>query len=59
MSDLDGIAMLLQPLENKGILKQRTLDELQQELPNFVVIEREVRHAYLCCLTRVAAFQRL
>lgn len=43
LADLEGIANLLLPLEQKGILKARTLDQLQEELPDFVVIEREVR----------------
>lgn len=41
LGDLEGIANLLLPLEQKGILKPRTLDQLQGELPGFVVIERE------------------
>lgn len=43
LADLEGIANLLLPLEQKGILKARTLDQLQEELTDFVVIEREVR----------------
>ncbi len=33
---------MLRPLEKKGILKPRTHDQLLQELPQYVVIEREV-----------------
>lgn len=41
MGDLEGIATMLLPLEKKGILKPRSPDQLQQELPHYVVIERE------------------
>lgn len=41
--DLGGIAELLAPLEQKGILKPRSREQLKSELPHYTVIEREVR----------------
>lgn len=40
--DLEGIADLLAPLEQKGILKPRSREQLKAELPHYTVIEREV-----------------
>lgn len=40
--DLDGIQALLRPLEKKGILKPRSHQQLLDDLPHYIVIEREV-----------------
>lgn len=40
--DLAGIAELLGPLEQKGILKPRTREQLKAELPHYTVIDLEV-----------------
>lgn len=39
--DLAGIAELLAPLEQKGILKPRTREQLKTELPHYTVIDLE------------------
>lgn len=41
--DLPGIAELLAPLEQKGILKPRTREQLKAELPHYTVIDLEAR----------------
>lgn len=40
--DLEGVAELLAPLEQKGILKPRSREQLKAELPHFTVIDLEV-----------------
>jgi amino-acid N-acetyltransferase len=47
--DLPGIAELLAPLEQKGILKPRTREQLKAELPNYTVIDLEARAAARGC----------
>ena len=40
--DLPGIAELLAPLEQRGILKPRSREQLKAELPHYTVIDLEV-----------------
>lgn len=40
--DLVGIAELLAPLEQRGILKPRSREQLKAELPHYIVIDLEV-----------------
>eukprot|EP00798_Chlamydomonas_sp_ICE-L_P013637 gene13637-19519_t len=41
--DLDGIQLLLAPLENAGVFVKRSRDDLDMMLPEFIVIERECK----------------
>ncbi|KAG9132625.1 hypothetical protein Leryth_023625 [Lithospermum erythrorhizon] len=41
MEDVDGIKLLLRPLEESGTLVKRTAEELHEALNYFVVVERE------------------
>ena len=50
--DLPGIAELLAPLEQKGILKPRTRKQLKAELPHYTVIDLEARMSARGCPPR-------
>lgn len=46
--DMDAIAQLLKPLEDKGVLVHRAPEQLRAELPFFTVFE-QVRVCFDCC----------
>lgn len=41
INDVGGIQSLLQPLENKGILLARSVEQIERNLEHYVVIERD------------------
>jgi amino-acid N-acetyltransferase len=45
--DVPGIAQILEPLEQQGILVRRTTDDLERDLDHFFVIESEGEHSRL------------